>query len=314
MSPALDNLFLRALHSGDVILLDGGLATEIEAQGHDITNKLWSASMLMANPQAIVDAHLAYLNAGARCIITASYQASHKTLEDAGVSGAAADRVLASSVELAVEARERFMRANTSIAHKPIVAGSIGPYGAALYNGAEYTGDYDMNEEGLREFHEGRLRILDNSEADVLAVETIPNAIEARVLEKMLHDCSKPAWVSFCCRDAAHLSDGTSLAESASLFAEHKNVHALGINCTSPEFVTGLIDELKRAAPDKAIIVYPNSGETYRAKTNTWHGTVSPIECADASRIWREAGATIIGGCCRMGPQHIAAMRQKLEL
>jgi homocysteine S-methyltransferase len=130
----------------------------------------------------------------------------------------------------------------------------------------------------------------------------------------MLQDAKLPAWVSFCCHNGEQLSDGTPVADVAALFANHPRVMALGINCTSPEFVTALIKRIKSAAPDKAIVAYPNSGETFQAKTNTWHGTVSPVECAEASQEWSDAGATVIGGCCRMGPQHIAAMREQLEV
>ncbi|MBT8077774.1 MAG: homocysteine S-methyltransferase [Gammaproteobacteria bacterium] len=308
-----DNPFEKALRQNAVTLLDGGLATEIEAQGHDISGSLWSAKMLITNPQAIVDAHLAYLEAGAQCIITASYQASYKSLTEAGVPEGAMDRVIAGSVELAVTARQQFMDANPEIDYVPVVAASIGPYGAALHNGAEYTGEYDTDEQGLQEFHQRRLGVLDASAADVLAVETIPHATEAAVLCAMLKRCTKPSWVSFCCRDGKHLSDSTLLRDSAALFAGHPRVRALGVNCTSPEYVASLIGEIKRSAPDKAIVVYPNSGETYESATNTWHGTVSPVECADASLEWRDAGATLIGGCCRMGPQHIAAIKQQLE-
>jgi homocysteine S-methyltransferase len=314
LSAAGGNLFQGALDNGEVILLDGGLATEIEAQGHNITSNLWSAKMLITNPQAIVDAHRAYLDAGARCIISASYQASRKTLKDADVPDDVADRIILSSVKLARRAMVEFLHENKGPHFVPIVAASIGPYGAALYNGAEYTGDYDIDEDGLREFHQGRLAILDDSDADVLAVETIPNADEARVLCEMLQDAKLPAWVSFCCRNGEQLSDGTPVADVAALFASHPRVMALGINCTSPEFVTTLIKRIKSAAPDKAIVAYPNSGETYQSKTNTWHGTVSPVECAEASLEWRGAGASVIGGCCRMGPQHIAAMRKQLEV
>jgi len=270
MNKVADNRFEQALEKGTTVLLDGGLATEIQAQGHNIDSKLWSAKMLVRNPQAIIDAHRAFLDVGAECIISASYQASHKTLMEKGFSVADADQLIISSVELAREARQQFLDENHAVNYLPIIAASIGPYGASMYNGAEYTGDYDRDADGIREFHHGRLTVLDDCGADVLAVETIPNATEARVLCEMLHDCRTPAWVSFCCRDSQHLSDGTPLRVSAALFARHPRVAALGVNCTSPEFVTDLIGEISNVAPSKAIVVYPNSGEIFEAKTNTW--------------------------------------------
>ncbi len=312
MNAESGNRFEQALATRATILIDGGFATELEAQGHNIDGKLWSAKMLVENPQAIIDVHRAYLDAGAECIISASYQASRETMADVHIDQEEADRLIASSVALANEARQQFLAANPSIGYELIVAASIGPYGASQNDGSEYTGIYDTDEAGLIEFHESKIRVLDDSGADVLAVETIPNATEAVILTGLLANCKTPAWVSFCCRDGQHLSDGTELRSIAKLYAELRNVPAIGINCTSPEFVTSLIGELQSEALDKAIIVYPNSGETYESKTNTWHGTVSPIECADASVEWRNAGARLIGGCCRMGPQHIAAMREQL--
>lgn len=314
MGDDVGNLFEKTLQNEAVVLIDGGLATEMESRGHNITSNLWSAKMLVTNPQAIVDAHRAFLDAGARCIISASYQASHKTLADAGVPMDVADKVIASAVELAKTARDQYLVDNPTAGYVPIVAASIGPYGAALYNGAEYTGEYDTDAGGIRDFHARRMAVLDRCGADALAVETIPNATEAKVLADMLEECTTPSWVSFCCRDEENLSDGTPLRESAAIYKDHRRVKALGINCTSPEFVTKLVGEIRRAAPEKAVVVYPNSGETYRSADNTWHGTASPLECADAALEWRAAGARLIGGCCRMGPQHIAAMRERLEV
>ena len=308
-----DNRFIRALESERPILLDGGLATEMEAQGHDISGNLWSGKMLISNPQSIIDTHRAYLDAGARCIISAGYQVSHKSLHDAGVPDDVADRVIASAVAVAADAREQFLAASTELEDEPMVAASIGPYGAALYNGAEYTGEYDTDADGLRAFHAVRMAVLDECEADVLAVETIPNVMEAEVLRDLLERVRTPAWVSFCCRDSRSLSDGTPLRDVAAMFSEHDRVMALGVNCTSPHNVTDLIAELRSAAPTKAIVVYPNSGERYDAKTNTWHGSVTPAQMANAAEEWRNAGAKLIGGCCRVGPQHIAAMSRKLS-
>ncbi len=89
-------------------------------------------------------------------------------------------------------------------------------------------------------------------------------------------------------------------------------MQALGINCTAPHLITSLIGEIKQGAPDTAIIVYPNSGETYEVEDNSWHGTVSPVECAEESKTWLNAGVKLIGGCCRIGPHHIAALREAL--
>ena len=307
-----NNLFAEALERPGPILLDGGLATELESQGYDIGSKLWSAGLLQSDPQAIIDVHRAYLDAGAWCIVSASYQASRQGFMSLGRSAQAADELIASSVSLAKMARQQYLDDNPGTDPLPIVAASIGPYGATLHDGSEYTGNYDVSRDAIRRFHEERLAILDRAGADVLACETIPDYQEARVLCELLEDVRSPAWISFSCRDDRHIGDGTPLEQAARLFRKHPRVLAIGINCTAPHLISSLIDRVKAAAPDKAIVVYPNSGEKYHAGNHSWSGTVSPVECAAGARAWRDAGAKLIGGCCRMGPQHIAAMNEYL--
>ncbi len=307
------NLFEAALAGKSSIVLDGGLATQLESQGCDIGTTLWSAGLLQSNPSAIVDAHIAFLEAGAEIIISASYQASRQGFMSMGLSEQAADNLILSSVDLACTARQQFLEAHPETSFTPIVAASIGPYGAAMHDGSEYTGDYKVDEDMLRKFHEDRLRLLDKCGADVLACETIPNYSEARVLHDLLAHVDSPAWVSFSCRDDRCISDGTPLRDVSMIFRDHPRVLALGINCTAPHLITSLIGEIKQGAPDKAIVVYPNSGETYEVEDNSWHGTVSPVECAEESKTWLNAGAKIIGGCCRVGPRHITALRDQLQ-
>jgi homocysteine S-methyltransferase len=303
------NIFRQTLAQSSPLILDGGLATELEANGHDISGDLWSAAMLQANPRAIVAAHRAYLDAGADCLITASYQASRIGFAAKGISAAAADQLILDSVALACTARDEFLAANADTTRTPLVAASIGPYGATLADGSEYTGDYSICEHELREFHEQRIRLLDGSAADLFACETIPNITEAKVLSELLADVDKPAWVCFSCKDAKRISDGNLLRDACALFAAHPKVLAVGVNCTPPQFITGLIAEALAGAPDKAIVVYPNSGETYHADDNSWSG-----DCADAAfgfRVaeWLQAGAQVIGGCCRTGPAEITQIR-----
>ena len=305
------NNFARRLNEGGPIIVDGGLATQLEAMGHDISGALWSAAMLARNPGEIVAAHRAYLDAGADVIISASYQASRAGFMSNGCSAAEADRLIASSVELALTAREQFVADNPD-SPLPIVAASVGPWGATQQDGSEYTGVYGISESGLREFHEARLPLLDAAGADVLAVETIPNAVEAEVLCEMLRDVSTPAWVSFACRDDRHLSDGTPLSSVASPYARHDRVLALGINCTAPRFIGTLIGQLREAAPDKAIVVYPNSGETYHASDNSWSGEACDLDADFDVAAWHAAGAGLIGGCCRTSPADIGAIRARL--
>jgi len=300
--------FAALLANGRPILIDGGLATQCEAMGHNIDGNLWSAVLLKEDPRAIVDASRAYLDAGSEIIATASYQASRQGLMATGLSAVEADDLIVSSVLLAQQARDEFLRDNPGTARFPLVAASIGPYGAILHDGSEYTGAYGVTEQELSEFHRSRLELLDGAGADLLACETIPSLSEARVLCELLRDVQHPAWVSFSCKDEQHLCDGASLAEAAALFRDHPAVQVVGINCVQPHLVVPLIRTLRQAAPEKAIVVYPNSGEVYRAEDNSWSGTVSDLQCERSAQEWIDAGATLVGGCCRIGPEQIAAM------
>jgi len=306
--------FARALETAGPILLDGGLATQLEAQGCDIGNTLWSASLLATDTQAIVDASRAYLDAGAEIIATSSYQASRDGFATLGMSEDEADNLILLSVELAGSARDEYLADNPDSERRPMIAASLGPYGAAQHDGSEYTGRYEIDEDGLRAFHRDRLQVFDNSDADVLALETIPSLVEAQVLAELLRDVSTPAWISFACRDAEHISDGTSIEVVASLFRHHPMVLAVGINCTPPQYATALTLRINKVLPDTAIVVYPNSGETYNVTDNSWSGTVTPLDCAAAAADWVLAGAKLVGGCCRMGPQHIRAMANVIKV
>jgi homocysteine S-methyltransferase len=306
------SLFAEELKKGRPIILDGGLATELESQGAVLHPTLWSAALLHSDPEAIIKAHLAYLEAGANCIISASYQATRKGLMTLGLSVAEADELIVHSVELAREARRRFLADNRGIDRTVLVAASVGPYGAALHDGSEYVGAYGVTPATLREFHERRLELLDGSGADVLACETIPDYQEAAVLSELLRNTVTPAWVSFSCKDGERISDGTPIRKCAELFRDHPTVLAIGVNCTPPQFIPSLIRELRETLPGAAVIVYPNSGEGYEAGSNTWHGSSTPLECGIAAQHWSRAGARIIGGCCRMGPVHIQQMRERL--
>ena len=188
------------------VVLDGGLATELERRGADLRDPLWSARVLVEDPALIVEVHRAYVAAGADVVTGASYQASFEGLAARGFDREAASRLLARSVELAREAVDD---------RRVLVAASVGPYGAVLANGAEYTGDYELGaastaRAALRDFHLPRAEVLAAAGPDLLAIETIPSVVEAEALVEVLDALGDvPAWVSFSCRDGARCSDGT---------------------------------------------------------------------------------------------------------
>ena len=305
------NKFERLLERDGPVILDGGLATQLESMDHDIDGDLWSAKLLHTDPRAIIDAHLAYLEVGAEIIVSASYQASRHGFVAYGLDAAEADSLIVAAVRIAREARDEFLASHPD-APEPLVAASVGPYGATRHDGSEYTGIYDIADAELGAFHSERLQLLDGAGADLLAVETIPNFREAQILCDLLDDVATPAWVTFACRDERNLSDGSRLWAAAGLFADHPKVLALGVNCTPPVHIMSLIQEVAAAAPDKKIVVYPNSGETYRSKDNSWHGSACDLDSDFDVAGWHAAGAMLIGGCCRTGPADIGKIRARL--
>jgi homocysteine S-methyltransferase len=303
---------LRALlDEQGLVVLDGGLASELEARGHDLSDDLWSARLLLDAPEAIADVHTAYLEAGADCVVSASYQATLDGFGRRGVPAGEGRKRLRLSVELARRARDAFWRTEPVERRRPLVAASVGPYGAARADGSEYTGRYDLDAGGLREFHAERFALLADSGADLLACETLPSIVEARVLLALLDETpDASAWFSFTARDSTHISDGTPIAEVAREL-DHERVLALGVNCVPPSLVPGLLEELA-AATDRPLVAYPNSGEGWDAVARRWTGSRNGGDAGEAGDRWRRAGARLIGGCCRVGPAEITRLRGRL--
>ncbi|MEV4182943.1 homocysteine S-methyltransferase [Streptosporangium canum] len=285
-----------------MVILDGGLATHLEALGADLRDELWSAKLLLENPSVIRQAHLDYFAAGAEVATTASYQASIPAFVRRGLSAREAEELIVLSVRLAAEARDTHGTGT--------VAASVGPYGAYLANGAEYTGDYDLDEDRLADWHRDRWHILAGSGADLLACETIPSYAEARALGRLLAETpGTRAWVSFSCRDGEHISDGTPLKDAAALFAGDPQVIAVGVNCTAPRHIPSLIGRIE----GKPVMVYPNSGETWDAANRRWLGLADPAEFGAAAAGWHAAGSAFVGGCCRTTPEHIRQISEHLK-
>lgn len=294
-----------------LVVLDGGLASELEARGHDLSDDLWSARLLLDAPEAIGDVHTAYLEAGADCVVSASYQATLEGFHRHGVSATEGRERLRLSVELARHARDAFWRKDPVGRRRPLVAASVGPYGAARADGSEYTGRYDLDEDGLRGFHTERFALLADAGADLLACETLPSIVEARVLLELLDKTPDArAWFSFTARDATHISDGAPIAEVARELG-HERIVAVGVNCVPPSIVPGLLNEL-RGVTDRPLVAYPNSGEGWDAEARRWSGVPDGPDFVNDSPGWRQAGARLIGGCCRVGPADIIELRDRL--
>ena len=310
----MDNPLRDILDHQRTVILDGGLATTLEGHGYDLDDPLWSARLLLDEPEAIARVHTEFLAAGADVITTATYQASLPGLATRGVSADEAVTLIRSGVELAVRARDTFWAdtANRQGRHRPLVAASVGPYGAYLADGSEYDGRYGVDAETLRGFHRGRLEILADGGADLLACETMPSFDEIEVLLGLLAERPRQwAWISFCCRDGERLWDETPVAEAARACARVGNVIAVGINCTAPRFVAALVGEMG-AACDLPILAYPNAGETYLPESKTWIAAEDSASPLAAAPDWVAAGVRGVGGCCRVGPAAIAKLRRSL--
>mgnify|MGYP000849938534 FL=1 len=289
----------------DVIVLDGAFATELEARGFSVNDALWSAKALFERPDLVREVHLDYLRAGADVVTSASYQATVAGFMKRGFSEEEAAALITKSVHLAQEARDLYLAERGADGAVPLVAASVGPYGAYLADGSEYRGDYDIDEDALTTFHAERLALLAAAEPDILACETLPCLVEARAIVRALREkrVDIPAWFSFSCRDGAHISDGTEIAECAQFLDGMPEAAAIGLNCTAPQYVEELICAIRHETA-KPILVYPNSGEHYDTSDQSWHGTAEDF--GTTAQRWYAAGAHLIGGCCRTSPRMIA--------
>lgn len=323
--------------AGGWLVVDGALGTELEAHGADLQDELWSARCLVSAPHLIRKVHLDYLEAGANIITTASYQATLQGFQSRGLSREQGEALLRRSVQIAQEARAIFVEGRSkgpyasrgekdgvaSRARLPVlVAASVGSYGAYLADGSEYTGDYgrSVTKEALKNFHRRRLQVLADAGPDLIAFETIPNKLEAQAYAELLeeNDIRIPAWFSFTSKDGASAASGDPITECAAVADSCRRVAAVGINCTAPRLIHGLVLSISKVT-SKPIVVYPNTGETYVAETKEWvdsaaRGGGEPgMDFVSCVGKWRRAGASLVGGCCRTGPATVRAIARALR-
>ncbi len=288
----------RPLPFGErTLVLDGGLSNQLQAQGCELSDALWSARLLVDDPAQLRAAHAAYLRAGARVLLTGSYQASFEGFARRGIGRAEAAGLFRTSVDLA--------RAAAADHDEEVwVAGSVGPYGAVRADGGEYRGRYGLSVAELVRFHRPRVAALAEAGPDVLALETVPDVTEAEALLRAVAGCGVPVWLSYTIAGAATRA-GQPLAEAFALAAGNDQVVAVGVNCCAPEEVTAAV-ACAAAVTGKPVVAYPNDGEAWDSIGRRWCG---PATFAPALALeWRRVGARLIGGCCRVGPDRIAEM------
>lgn len=260
MKPA--RTLAAALAEGSLVL-DGGLSDQLRAQGCDLSDELWSARLLDDGPEQIEAAHAAYVRAGAEVLITGSYQATYEGFARRGIGRARASRLLADSVTLA-------RRAGAEAAREIWVAASVGPYGAMLADGSEYRGRYGLSVRELERFHRPRIETLAAAGPDVLALETVPDTDEAEALLRAAEGCGVPVWLSYTIA-GDRTRAGQPLAEAFALAAGRDDVIAVGVNCCDPSDAAGAV-ALAASITHEPVVVYPNSGEAWDAKTKGWVG------------------------------------------
>ncbi|XP_074309469.1 homocysteine S-methyltransferase 1 [Silene latifolia] len=309
-------------NAGGCAIIDGGFATQLEKHGASINDPLWSALCLIQDPHLIQRVHLEYMEAGADILVTSSYQATIPGFLSRGMSMEEAESLLVKSVKLAIQSRDEFWSTVSVIAEnsykRALVAASIGSYGAYLADGSEYSGIYgdDVSLAKLKDFHRRRLQVLAGAGPDILAFETIPNKLETQAIVELLEDenIDIPSWICFSSVDGENAPSGESFEDCLNVINKSNKVAMAGINCAPPQFVDTLIRRFKKLT-HKMIVVYPNSGEIWDGRAKRW----LPSQCSDDKAFtsmalrWREAGAKLIGGCCRTTPSTIRGISKAVK-
>jgi len=303
MKASLENI----LEKNTIMVIDGSMSTALEALGADNSSKLWTAATLASSPELVKQVHLDYFKAGADCGITSSYQATIPGLMEHGYSEEEAEKLIADSVRLFLEARDEWWESEGKAADRayPLCLAGIGPYGAYLADGSEYKGNYGVSDEVIYDFHRRRIEILKEAGADIMLIETQPSLNEAVIAAKICEELEVDYWISFSCRDGKRICEGDDIADCARVLSEgFPHLKMIGVNCSKPEYIASLIRELK-SATDLPIGVYPNSGLIYDPETKTWTEPNNTMNFGSYALDYMQAGAVAVGGCCTTACEQI---------
>ena len=310
----------RILEKNKVMIIDGSMSTPLERMGADLNDELWTAKVLRDQPELIKKVHRDYLEAGADCGITASYQASIPGLKAKGMTEEEAEELIAASVKVFLDAREEWWEEEGKASGReyPLCLASVGPYGAYLADGSEYRGRYGISDDELRSFHRRRMEILRDAGADMFLIETIPAYREAVVCADLSEELGLDYWISFSCMSGTKINEGDSIRDCArNILQGNPGLKMIGVNCTDPRFIVSLIEEmkagLKEAGSDLPIAVYPNSGEKYDPNTKTWTKAGEGLAFGAYAFEYMKAGAKAVGGCCTTVSSHIRQVRDARE-
>lgn len=291
-------------------LIDGAMSTALEQLGADTDNSLWTASVLDKQPDLIKKVHEDYFNAGARLTITDTYQANIQAFVANGYSEQRAHQLVKLAVKLAKEARDEYEQ-KTGVHN--YIAGALGPYGAYLADGSEYTGNYHLSKKEYKGFHRPRLADILSVGVDIIAIETQPRLDEVQAELELAKELAPdtPCYVTFTLKDSTTLPDGTKLANAAKVVSQYDNVIAVGINCVPLEEVTPAV-KIVHASTDKPVIAYPNSSAIYHPATKIWTFPHGHHSLASYLPEWLNVGLTIVGGCCTTATHDIELLHESL--
>lgn len=293
----------------DLVLLDGGMGTELMARGVEVPNhitSIWSAKALVDDPEAVVGVHRDYISAGADVITINNYAVTPPLLAREGMEGAFEGLTL-KAMELAERARDESVR--------PVrIAGSLPPLETSYRS--EFVGD----DQEIGDVYERMAELL-AARVDILLCETLSCAREAVAAAKAATNTGKAVWLSWTLQGNRpdHLPSGETVEEAFDA-ASALPVDAYFVNCCGANFVTGAV-KILRGLTDKPIGGYANSvnvipapeGETSPDPERIERERLDVEAYADSVQGWIECGATIVGGCCGTRPSHVAKLRELID-
>lgn len=286
--------------------MDGGMGQELRRRGIKGSNILWSAYALVTAPQCVVQIHRDYINAGAQIITTNTYSTIRRRLDDAAI-GSSFEKLNVAAGELAMAARDE--------CHSDVlIAGSLPPLQGSYR--PDLVEEFDIIEPFYREQAEILAPYI-----DFFLCETMSSSMEAKAAASGAASTGKPVWVSWTLKDGGSnlLRSGETISEA---HAELKDIPVSGflVNCSSPESITQAMDDLG------ALSEFPVGGyaNAFAGIPKNWSLTtdasmpgvrddLTPQVYAEHAQRWITRGARIVGGCCEVGPEHIAHLHQSIH-
>jgi S-methylmethionine-dependent homocysteine/selenocysteine methylase len=290
----------------DLILLDGGMGQELINRNASGQGVLWSARALFDFPDAVQAIHEDYIRAGADVITTNSYSCIRNNFEPEGLL----DRL----GEMNRLSAELAQRARDNCAKPVLIAGSMGPQRGSYR--PDLVGGYAETEALYREQAEYLA-----PHVDLFICETLSCLLEAKAAVAAATSTGKPVCLSWSIEEsgAANLRSGESIHAAWKDIAD-SGVSAVLLNCSPPEAISKVLPELISIS-DIPVGAYANAFTPIPEKWD-FHGDksippsrtdVTPDAYLEHAKTWKAAGAQIIGGCCEVGPAHIARLNQGLR-